>query len=251
MQTNPANPRTNTSSPAERFPLLPIITGLFVAVLVLTPPASSKFITLGTLHLGGLAVGPLNIAGSTLFFPLSYLFNDILTEVYGYARSRRLIWIGLFCQAFGAIMFAIIQYWAPAPFWHDQAAYNTILGQAGRIVTASLLAYFVGEFVNSFIVSRLKYLSGGRSGLHLAGRFTLSTLFGEFFDSSIFMTVGFYGTLATHDLINTILTIWLLKSLYEIVALPITIPTVRWIKQRENTDTIDRPSETNYSPFII
>src|SRR5271169_5026295 len=115
----------------EKFPLLPAITGLFVAVLVLTPSASSKFISLGGY----------NISGSTLFFPLSYLFNDILTEVYGYEKSRRIIWIGFVAQIFGAAMYTIIQVLPSAPFWHNQDAYDTILGSAPRIVKASLTAY--------------------------------------------------------------------------------------------------------------
>ena len=215
----------------ERFPLLPVITGIFVTVLVLTPSASSKFISIG--NLGIAALGNLTIAGSTLFFPISYLFNDILTEVYGYERSRRIIWTGFGCQLFAAAMYALIQYWPAAPFWHDQQAYDTILGQAGRIVAASLSAYFVGEFVNSFVLSKLKYFASGKTGVALAFRFVLSTFFGEFFDSAIFMTVGFFGIIDTMDLIRTILTIWILKSLYEVVTLPFSMTVVAWIKRRE------------------
>ena len=225
----------------ERFPLLPIVTGLFVTVLVLTPSASSKFI----------AIDGYNISGSTLFFPLSYLFNDILTEVYGYERSRRVIWVGFAAQIFAAAMYLLIQYLPPAPFWHNQEAYDTILGTAPRIVIGSLSAYFIGEFINSFIVSKLKYLASGRSGFALALRFVVSTIFGEFFDSAIFLTVGFYGVMSNNVLIQTILTIWIIKSAYEIVSLPITIPFVAWIKRREGVDKIDRPGDTSYSPFKL
>lgn len=225
----------------ERFPLLPIITAVFVTILVLTPSASSKFI----------AIGPFVIVGSTLFFPISYIFGDILAEVYGYERSRRIIWIGLAAQLFAAAMYALIQYWPAASFWSNQDAYNTILGQAPRIVLASLSAYFLGEFVNSFIVSKMKFLSGGKAGLKLASRFVVSTVFGEFFDSAVFMFVAFYGVLANTDLVKTVLTIWILKTLYEIVALPVTMKIVAWVKKREGVDKIDLPENTNYTPFRI
>lgn len=225
----------------ERFPLLPIITGIFVTVLVLTPSAASKFI----------AIGPFNIVGATLFYPLSYLLNDILTEVYGYEYSRRIIWTGLGAQLFSAAAYALIQYLPPSPFWHNQEAYDLILGQAPRIVYASIAAYFVGEFVNSFTLSRLKFLHQGKTGHHIALRFVLSTFFSEFFDSAIFLGGSFYGVIKNHDLIMTMLTIWIVKSLYEIVMLPATLPLVAWIKRRENTDKIDDPKTTNYTPFKI
>ena len=225
----------------EKFPLLPTITGFFVAVLVLTPSAASKFI----------AIGSFNIVGATLFFPISYLFNDILTEVYGYERSRKIIWVGFAAQLFSAAMYALIQHLPPAPFWHNQEAYDAILGQAPRIVLASLCAYFVGEFVNSFIVSKLKYFQNGKRGWHIALRFVVSTFCGEFFDSIIFLGIAFYGVLQTGDLVRTMLTIWIIKSLYEIVTLPISLPLVAWIKRRDEMDKIDDPKTTNYTPFKL
>jgi queuosine precursor transporter len=225
----------------EKFPILPIITGFFVAVLVLTPSAASKFIN----------IGGLNINGSTIFFPISYLFNDILTEVYGYEKSRRIIWVGFASQIFAAAMYTIIQHLPPATFWHNQEAFDTILGQAPRIVLGSLTAYFVGEFINSFTLSRLKFLLSGRPGFFMAARFVASTFLGEFFDSALFLGIGFYGIIPTADLIHTVVTIWLLKSLYEVVSLPISLPLTKWIKRREGVDKIDRPNETNYSPFKL
>ena len=225
----------------EKFPLLPAITGIFVTVLVLTPSAASKFI----------AIGPFNIVGATLFYPLSYLLNDILTEVYGYEYSRRIIWIGLGAQLFSAAAYALIQYLPPSSFWHNQAAYDVILGQAPRIVYASVAAYFVGEFVNSFIMSRLKFLQKGKTGRHIALRFVASTFFSEFFDSAIFLGGSFYGVIANSDLLRTMLTIWIVKSLYEVVMLPATLPIVAWIKRREATDKIDDPKTTNYTPFKL
>src|SRR5207302_4793316 len=140
----------------------------------------------------------------------SYFFNDILTEVYGYERSRRIIWTGFAMQIFTAAMYAIIQYWPAPAFWHNQDAYDTILGQAPRIVIASLSAYFCGEFMNSFVLSKLKYFVSGKIGPHLAMRFVLSTFVGEFFDSVIFLTVAFAGVIETGELLQIIVTIWLL-----------------------------------------
>jgi uncharacterized integral membrane protein (TIGR00697 family) len=240
------NPTTRCSdffmaNEQDRFPLLPAITGLFVTVLVLIPSTASKFI----------AIGPFNVVGGTLFFPISYLFNDILTEVYGYEKSRRIIWIGFAMQLFAAAMYALIQWWPAPAFWHNQAAYDVILGQAPRVVVASLSAYFCGEFVNSYIISRLKYAQKGKTGSRLALRFVASTFFGEFVDSVIFITLAFYGTIETAELIRIILTIWIFKSLYEVVTLPISMPLVAWIKKYEGVDKIDRPETTDYTPFKI
>src|SRR5436309_7135396 len=119
---------------AKDFKLLSVFTGIFVAVLVLIPSASSKFI----------AVGPINLTGGTLIFPITFIFNDILTEVYGYAQSRRIIWTGLGCQVLAALTYWVVGIWPAAPFWHNQQAFMTILGVAPRIATASLIAYFCG-----------------------------------------------------------------------------------------------------------
>jgi queuosine precursor transporter len=223
----------------KNFKLLNVFTGIFVGVLVLVPSMSSKFI----------AIGPLNIAGSTLIFPITFIFNDIFTEVYGYKLSRRIIWTGMAMQIFAALFYWIIDIWTPAPFWTNQAAYSTILGQAPRIVLASLSAYFFGEFANSVILSKMKYGQNGQRGFSQAARFVASTIVGEGFDSFIFMTVGFVGVLANSDLITTILTIWGIKVLYEIVALPISIPFANWVKRIEGIDVIDDPKKTSYNPI--
>ncbi len=228
-------------SQSDRFPLLPVITGFFVAVLVLVPSTSSKF----------LALGPLNISGSTLIFPITFIFNDVLTEVYGYERSRRIIWIGFAAQLFAAAIYALIDVWPAAPFWDNQQAYSSILGQAPRIVLASMTAYFCGEFVNSYVLSRMKHRQEGKRGTAQASRFIVSTFFGEFVDSAVFMTVGFAGVMANSDLIKTILTIWLLKTLYEILVTPFSIRLSNWVKEREGVDKVDVPASTNYSPFKL
>lgn len=234
------NDKSENVGSAPRESLLPIFVAIFVTILVLTPSASSKFI----------AVGPFTIVGSTLFFPISYIFGDILTEVWGFRRSRRIIWLGLACQAFAAAAYAIIDFWPAASFWQNQEAYSTILGQAPRIVLASLSAYFLGEFANSYIISRMKFFQREKSsGMSL--RFFLSTVVGQFFDSFIFMLVAFAGTMAMYDLLTTAATIWIIKTLYETAALPMTVRFTNWVKRREGVDVIDAPQATDYSPFRI
>lgn len=223
--------------PAGR--LLPIFAGIFASVLVLVPSMSSKFI----------AVGPLTIVGSTLIFPITFIFNDVLTEVYGYRRSRMIIWTGMAMQIFAALFYWIIDIWPAASFWHNQEAYSTILGQAPRIVLASLSAYFFGEFANSIVLSKLKYKQDGKRGMAQASRFVWSTVVGEGFDSLLFMTVAFLGVMPTVELFKVVLTIWGIKVLYEVIALPLSMNIANWVKKVEGVDVIDAPQSTDYNPF--
>lgn len=225
----------------KSFKLLNIFSGVFVGVLVLVPSMSSKFI----------AIGPLTIVGSTLIFPITFIFNDVFTEVYGYTRSRRIIWTGFAMQIFAALFYWLIDIWDAPAFWTNQEAYHTILGQAPRIVLASLSAYFFGEFANSLILSKMKNKQNGERGLQQAKRFVASTIVGEFFDSFIFMTVAFLGVMENQQLLTTILTIWGVKVLYEILALPLSTRFSNWVKKVEGIDQIDKPETTNYNPFSI
>ena len=153
--------QTTQEASLPRYNLMPIFAGIFAAVLVLVPSMASKFI-----HIGSLV-----FVGSTLVFPITFIFNDILTEVYGYGQSRRMIWTGMGMQLFAAFFYWIIDIWPAPDFWHNQEAYSTILGQAPRIVVAGLTAYFCGEFANSTILSKLKFLQNGSRGLPQALRF--------------------------------------------------------------------------------
>lgn len=221
--------------------LLPIFAAVFAAILVLVPSMSSKFI----------ALGPLAIAGSTLIFPITFILNDVLTEVYGYKRSRMIIWSGMAMLAFSALFYWLIDIWPAASFWDNQDAYSTILGQAPRIVLASLVAYFFGEFANSIILSKLKYSQRGRGGSAQASRFVWSTVVGEGLDSFLFMTIAFFGVMPTTELIIVIFTIWGIKVLYEIFMLPISMRFANWVKKIEGVDVIDNPQITNYNPFRV
>jgi uncharacterized integral membrane protein (TIGR00697 family) len=223
----------------ERFALLPVITGIFVAIQALLPSMASKFV----------ALGPLYLPGSSLIFPINFIFNDILTEVYGYERSRRIIWLGFAAQVLAAVMYAVIQYLPAAPFWHNQDAYEKIFAQTPRIVLASLLAGSLGEFANSFVISRMKFLQKGRLGAAQAGRFVASTVVGQFVNSFVYMLSGFTGVVPLPGLIKTIVTMWLFKSIYEIIVLPFSMRFSNWIKRREGVDHIDARETTRYSPF--
>jgi queuosine precursor transporter len=221
--------------------LLPIMTGVFTAVLVLVPSMSSKFIS----------IGDLAIVGSTLIFPITFIFNDILTEVYGFKLSRLVIWTGMVMQIFAALFYWLIEIWPAPDFWDNQEAYSTILGQAPRIVLASLSAYFCGEFANSLVLSRMKYRQKGRPGTSQAGRFVWSTVIGEGLDSFVFMTVAFLGTMPTPDLFKIVGTIWIVKVLYEVLMLPVSMRLANWVKKVERIDVIDDPRLVSYNPFAV
>lgn len=225
----------------REFKLYSIFTGIFCTALVMVPVLGSKFI----------AVGPFALNGSTLAFPITFIFNDILTEVYGYKRSRRIIWTGMGCQIFATLMIVLINFWPAASFWANQEAFQTVLGLAPRITLASLLAYFFSEFSNSLVLSKMKYWQKGKRGLAQGWRFVASTIVGEFFDSVVFMLIAFIGVLATKDIFTTILTIWIAKVVYEVIALPFSMRFANYVKKVEGVDKIDYPDYTNYNPFAV
>lgn len=218
---------------------LPILAGVFTAVLVLIPSLSSKFVT----------IFGLTVVGSTLVFPIVFILNDIFTEVYGFSRTRVIIWTGMLMQIVAAFLYWLVEV-LPAPdFWANQDAYQSILGQSFRIVLASLTAYFFGEFANSLIVSKLKYKQGGKQGGAQAYRFVASTIVGEGLDSLLFMMIAFFGTMPTGDLFKVVVTIWAVKVIYEVAMLPVSMRIANFIKSAEGLDKIDAPNETNYNPF--
>lgn len=225
--------------PKKEFILLNILSGIFVAVLVLSGILSSKII----------AIGPLYIPGGVILFPLAFIFNDILTEVYGFTRSRRIIWTGLSCQLLATFSIILVGLLPSAPFWNNQEAYSTILGFVPRIFIGGMLAYFCGEFANSFVLSKMKYLQKGKRGLKQGWRFVASTIVGEGIDSIIVMSIAFFGVLAWGDFVRTTITLYLVKVAYEIIALPFSTRFANWVKRVEGSDKIDNPNEVDYNPF--
>ena len=181
-----------------------------------------------------------------LFFPISYFFNDILTEVYGYARSRKVVWAGFIAMGFASLMASVVIHLPAAQGWVHQAAYETVFGQTPRIVLASLTAFFCGEFTNSFVLAKMKVASDGKK---LWTRTIGSTIAGEAVDSIIFYPVAFLGFWPNSLVITVMITNYLLKVLWEILATPITYKVVGFLKRKENEDFYDR--DTDFTPFSL
>jgi uncharacterized integral membrane protein (TIGR00697 family) len=181
-----------------------------------------------------------------LFFPISYFFNDILTEVYGYARSRKVVWAGFAGLGFASIMSAVVIALPPAQGWIHQDAYEVVFGQTTRIVIASLTAFFCGEFANSYVLAKMKLFTNGK---FLWTRTIGSTIAGEAVDSLIFYPVAFYAFWPNDLLIKVMITNYILKVSWEVIATPLTYKVVNFLKRKENEDYYDR--NTNFTPFSI
>lgn len=193
-------------------------------------------------------VGELTFGAGVLFFPISYVFGDVLTEVYGYARSRRVIWAGFAGLAFASFMAWVVVALPPAPFWKNQAAYEIAFGSAWRISAASMAAYFCGEFVNSFVLAKMKIMTRGK---WLWTRTVGSTIFGEGVDSALFYPLAFYGTGIIPDdkLPMVMLAQFVAKVSVEVVFTPATYAIVGWLKRAEHEDYYD--IHTRFTPFSL
>lgn len=227
---------TAPASPIPRYRYYDLVVGAFVAVLLISNIASAKFLVLG----------PFTFDGGTLLFPVSYIFGDILTEVYGYRDARRVIWIGFTAAALMAGVLALVGALPPAPGWENQQAYRAILGTTPRIVLGSLLAYWVGSFSNAYVLAKLKLATRGR---WLWLRTISSTLVGEGVDSVIFILVAFLGTIPVTTLWLAIVSNYVFKCGVEAVMTPVTYWVVAKLKHGEQRDTYD--TETNFSPFRL
>ena len=191
--------------------------------------------------------GDVTFLAGVLFFPLSYLFGDILTEVYGYARDRRVVWAGFAALGFAALMASVVVALPPAAQWRDhQAAVESVFGNTPRIVVASIIAFWCGSFVNSFVMAKMKIWSEGR---WLWTRTVGSTLCGELVDTALFYSIAFYGIWDTATLEGALLTQYVLKSGWEIVMTPLTYRIVGFLKRAEQEDFFDRG--TNFTPFSL
>jgi len=186
------------------------------------------------------------LPAAVIIFPISYIFGDVLTEVYGYRQTRRVIWLGFVCN-----LIAVVAIWAgqalpAASFWDGQAAYERILGYTPRLLVASFLAYLVGEFANSFVLAKMKITTSGR---WLWTRTIGSTLVGQGLDSLVFITLAFVGTIPLAGLTSAIVTQWLAKSVYEAAVTPLTYGVVNFLKRQEGLDVYDR--DTRFNPFLV
>jgi uncharacterized integral membrane protein (TIGR00697 family) len=179
-----------------------------------------------------------------LFFPLGYVIGDVLTEVYGYARARRVIWAGFAALLFMAFMSWVVVALPPAPGWPGQAAYESVFDQVWRIVFASITAFWAGEFINSYVMARMKIWTSGK---HLWSRTIGSTVVGQGIDSIIFYPLAFGGIWSNEQVFSVMITNWLLKVGWEVVLTPVTYGVVGWLKRKEGVDISDEG--TNFSPF--
>lgn len=213
-----------------------LITGLFVAILLITQTTTQKIVTFG----------PLDLSAGIILFPISYIFGDILTEVYGYGRARRVIWIGFLSSALMAGVYWVSVWLPPSESWNNQEAFESVLGFVPRIVLASLIAYWVGEFVNSYILARIKVAMQGR---YLWVRTIGSTLVGQGIDTVVVMVIAFAGVLSPSLLLSVGISIYIVKVAYEIIATPVTYMVVNFLKREEGVDVYD--VDTKFNPFFI
>ncbi|MBP7775163.1 MAG: queuosine precursor transporter [Candidatus Saccharimonas sp.] len=218
----------------RRFRYYDIILALFAAILLISNIAATKIVSFG----------PIITDGGAILFPLIYILGDVLTEVYGYKHARRAIWMGFIIMLVGVAVFTIVRYLPPAAVYQDQAAYEAVLGFFPRIVAASLIAYLVGEFTNSYILAKLKIKTKGKK---LWQRLIASSIFGELFDTMIFAFVAFGGIIVGWDMVIYIAVGWAFKTGVEIIFLPITYRVIHVLKASEGIDYYDRT--TNFSPF--
>ena len=223
----------------RQFRYYDFVMAAFVAILLLSN-------VIGAAKPAALTIsGELWIFGAgILFFPLGYVIGDVLTEVYGYARARRVIWAGFAALLFMAFMSWVVVALPPAPGWAGQAAYESVFGQVWRIVIASITAFWAGEFVNSYVMARMKIWTGGK---HLWSRTIGSTIVGQGIDSIIFYPLAFWGVWSNEQVISVMITNWLLKVGWEVVLTPVTYIAVGWLKRKEGVEIFDEG--TNFSPF--
>lgn len=217
-----------TESQVEWTPkYLHVVTAIFVTTLLVSNIAAQKLFQLG----------PATFSAGILVFPISYIFGDVLTEVYGFNRARSVIYLGLFANLFMSAILLIAIYLPPAPNWNLQEAFSTVHSLVPRIVIASVIAYIAGELANSLVLSRLKIKTAGR---HLWIRTISSTIVGQFIDTALFVVIAFAGVFKTEMLVGAIISGWLFKVIYEAVATPFTYIVVGKIKSLEGVEHFDR-----------
>ncbi len=222
------------------FKYFDLVMAAFVAILLLSNVLGAGKIA--SVYIPGIGLWP--FGAGILFFPLAYVIGDILTEVYGYARARRCIWVGFAGLLFMAMMSWVVVALPPDAGWGGQAAYESVFGQVPRIVFASICAFWAGEFVNSLVLAKMKIWSDGKK---LWTRTIGSTVVGQGLDSLIFYPLAFLGVFDTATVLKLMLTQWVLKVAWEALLTPVTYAVVGWLKRREGVDVFDR--NTDFTPF--
>lgn len=224
----------NIDLPSSKFFL--IISLLFIVCLLSANIVATKLIS----------VFGLFFPAGIIIFPVSYIVNDVLTEVYGYQKAKMVIWLAFLCNLVMVCIITIAQFLPPAPFWVNQKAYEQILGTTPRILLASFTAFLVGSFTNSIVLSKMKLFTRGK---FLWSRTIGSTIVGEGLDTLVFITIAFLGTVPDLLITNMVFSQWMFKSLYEIVMTPITYVVIDTLKLKEKTDHYDK--DTSYNPFLL
>ena len=227
---------------AARFRYYPYVMAAFVAILLLSNIIGASKPSYVTLP----GIGQWSFGAGVLFFPVSYIIGDVLTEVYGYANARRVIWTGFAALLFMAFMAAVVVWLPPAKDWPGQDAYEFVFGNSWRIVAASMTAFWAGEFANSFVLAKMKVMTGGKL---LWTRTIGSTVVGQGLDSLIFYPLAFYGMAdwTVDALVQLVLSQWVIKTAWEALLTPLTYAVVGFLKRREGVDVFD--TGTDFSPF--
>jgi uncharacterized integral membrane protein (TIGR00697 family) len=231
-----------TALKGRSFRYFDFVMAAFVTILLLSNVIGAGKVA--TIDLPGIGEWP--FGAGILFFPIAYVIGDVLTEVYGYARARRCIWAGFAALLFMAFMAQVVVALPPADSWKMQAAYETVFGQVPRIVLASMVAFWAGEFANSFVLAKMKIATRGR---HLWTRTIGSTVVGQGIDSLIFYPLAFWGVWDSDTLLTVLLTQWALKVAWEALLTPVTYAVVGFLKKREGVDVYD--SGTDFTPFRV
>lgn len=234
---------TARDSRLANFHYYEILVNVFVVVLLISNLVGSKIVDFGSVSLLG-KDWPVRVSGAQMLFPITYIFGDIFTEVYGYAGSRRAIWMGFFASALMAGMSAFVVWAPPAPEWPNQRAFEIVLGVVPRFVIASLVAFWAGEFTNSYVMARMKLVTNGK---HLWARTIGSTAVGQLVDTALVMLIAFGGRTDAQTLLSLIVSGYTAKVIYESVATPLTYLVVNSLKRAEGADVYDQG--TNFSPF--
>jgi len=239
---NNQSPTEQKSPASHQFRYFDLVMAAFVTILLLSNVIGAGKVAEVELPL----IGLWPFGAGVLFFPVSYVIGDILTEVYGYAKARRVIWTGFAALIFMAFMSWIVVALPPAANWGNQAAYEAVFGQVPRIVLASIIAFWAGEFVNSYVLARMKIWTKGKA---LWSRTIGSTVVGQGIDSALFYPLAFLGAVGwTTDLVITVaLTQWAIKVVWEALLTPVTYAVVGWLKRREKVEIFD--TDTDFSPF--
>jgi uncharacterized integral membrane protein (TIGR00697 family) len=233
----PVEKHSQPPAGGRRYKYYDLVMAAFVTVLICSNVIGAAKVA---------TVGGFTFGAGVLFFPISYIFNDVLTEVYGYARARKVVWAGFGALIFASIMSFVVVWLPPAIDWPDQSAYQTVFGQTSRIVFASITAFFVGELANSYVLAKMKIRTGGR---YLWLRTIGSTVVGEGVDSAVFYPVAFFGVWSNDLLVQVLISNYIIKVVWEALVTPITYKAVSFLKQAEHEDYYDH--DTDFTPFSI